>query len=61
MNSQTIFIIACAAVLLASLGKVRQKSEGSNNPDILLNAHTLTFVGCAILLILFALAALSTI
>lgn len=56
---KTLFIIACAAVILAGIGKVKRSAEGIENADVILNAHTLTFVGGVGILILLGLAALS--
>jgi hypothetical protein len=59
MNFSTLIIIALAAVVLASIGKVQRASQGSNNPDIILNRTTLVFVGCVGIAILLGIAALS--
>ncbi len=55
----TLIILGCIGVIGLAIEKVRRAAEGSNNPDVILNSTTLTFVGGVGIAILIALAALS--
>lgn len=60
MNPVTLSIVAaCIAVLFAAIGKANRAAEGSNNPNVILNAVTLTAVAAVGIVVIVAMAALS--
>lgn len=60
MNIVTLSIVAaCIAVLIAAIGKANRAAERSNNPDVILNAVTLSAVAGVGIIVIIAMAALA--